>query len=80
MDQPPNPQGPEQKTQNVPEASGKGPPRIEVKEKGREISKGNLTEEDDEEDACYENRDEKTDHSCASGSRGITWLILNFVM
>jgi hypothetical protein len=51
-----------------------------VKEKGREISKGDLTEEDDDEDACDENGDEKTDHSCAFWSRGITWLILNFVM
>ena len=51
-----------------------------MQEKGIEVSKRDLTEEDNHEDGGDENGDEKTDHSCAFWSRGITWLILNFVM
>ena len=77
MNQPPDPEGSEQKAQNVSQASRKGPPRIEMKEKGIKISERNLTEEDNDQNGRDENGDEQTDHSCASTSTGITWLILN---
>ena len=51
-----------------------------MKEQGIEVSKRNLTEEDDDQNGRDENGDEKTDHGCASTSRGITWLILNLVL
>jgi hypothetical protein len=72
MDQPSDPEGSEQKAQNVSQASRKDPPRIEMQEKSIEISKRDLTEEDDDQDGCDENGDEKTDHGCASTERRIT--------
>jgi hypothetical protein len=49
-------------------------------EESIEVSKRDLTEEDDDQDGCDENGDEKTDHGCASTERRITWLILNLVL
>ena len=80
MDQPSDPEGSEQKAQNVSQASREGPPRVEMKEKDIEVSKRNLTDEDDDQDGCDENGDEKTDHGCASTGRRITWFILNLVL
>jgi len=51
-----------------------------MQEKSIEISKRDLTEEDDDQDGCDENGDEKTDHGCASTERRITWFILNLVL
>jgi len=51
-----------------------------MQEKGIEVSKRDLTEEDNHQDGCDENGDEKTDHGCASKGRKITWLILNLVL
>ena len=51
-----------------------------MQEKGIEVSKRDLTEEDNHQDGCDENGDEKTNHGCASRGREITWLILNLVL
>jgi hypothetical protein len=51
-----------------------------MKEKSIEVSKRDLTEEDDDQDDCDENGDEKTNHRCASKNREITRLILNCVL
>ena len=80
MDQPPDPDGSEQEAQNVSQASREGPPRIEMKEEGIEVSKRNLTEEEEDQNGCDENRNEKYDHGRASQGGGITWLILNLVL
>ena len=77
MDQPPDPEGSEQEAKNVSQASRKSPPRIEMKEKSIEVSKRNLTDEDDNQDDCDENGDEKTDHGCACKPRRFMWFILN---
>ena len=80
MDQPLDPESSEHQAQNVSQASRKGPQRIEMKEESIEISKRNLTEEDDNQDGCDENGNEKTDHGCAFRRKGITWFILNLVV
>ena len=60
MDQPSKSQGPEESGQEVSCGSQHGPQRIDLYQKGRKISQGDLGKQDEKDDAGNKQRDEES--------------------